>query len=120
MRREQRPQAFIASGLGVAGVILTAGASIFPFIILSSTHVSDSLTVWNATSSRSTLQIMLIAVLIFLTIVLLYTTWVYRVMRGRVSIESTTNDSSPYKPTGERACGISPGYWGSALHWRLA
>jgi cytochrome d ubiquinol oxidase subunit II len=62
----------------------------------SSTHIADSLTIWNATSSRLTLQIMLIAVLIFLPIVLLYTTWVYRVMRGRVSIESTTNDSSPY------------------------
>jgi cytochrome d ubiquinol oxidase subunit II len=39
---------------------------------------------------------MFIAVLIFLPIVLLYTTWVYRVMRGRVSTASVENDSSLY------------------------
>jgi cytochrome bd ubiquinol oxidase subunit II len=94
--RGQRAQAFVASGAAVAGVILTAGASMFPFIMPSSIHASDSLTVWNATSSRLTLQIMFIAVLIFLPIVLLYTTWVYRVMRGPVSTASVENDSSLY------------------------
>jgi cytochrome d ubiquinol oxidase subunit II len=94
--RELRLQAFIASGVAVAGVILTAGASMFPFIMPSSIHGSDSLTLWNATSSRLTLQIMFFAVLVFLPIVLLYTTWVYRVMRGSVSAASVESDSSLY------------------------
>jgi cytochrome d ubiquinol oxidase subunit II len=88
--------AFVASGLSVAGVILTAGASMFPFIMPSSAQPADSLTLWNATSSQLTLQIMLIAVLVFLPIVLLYTAWAYRVMFGRVSAEAVERDSSLY------------------------
>jgi cytochrome d ubiquinol oxidase subunit II len=77
--------AFICSGLMIVGVILTAGFSMFPFIMPSSLDGRSSLTVWDATSSQMTLQIMLIAVIIFLPIVLLYTSWVYRVMRGKVT-----------------------------------
>jgi cytochrome bd ubiquinol oxidase subunit II len=77
--------AFICSGLMIVGVILTAGFSMFPFIMPSSLDGRSSLTVWDATSSQMTLQIMLIAVIIFLPIVLIYTSWVYRVMRGKVT-----------------------------------
>jgi cytochrome d ubiquinol oxidase subunit II len=78
--------AFIATGLMIAGVILTAGFSLFPFIMPSSLDPRSSLTVWDSTSSRSTLQIMLAAVIIFLPIILIYTSWVYRVMRGKVTL----------------------------------
>ena len=44
-----------------------------------------SLTVWDASSSQLTLSIMLVATLIFLPIILAYTAWVYRVLRGRVT-----------------------------------
>ncbi|WP_455205340.1 cytochrome d ubiquinol oxidase subunit II [Kaarinaea lacus] len=77
--------AFIASSLSLSGIILTAGFSMFPFILPSSSDPSSSLTIWDATSSHLTLQLMFWAVLIFLPIVLAYTTWVYRVMRGKVT-----------------------------------
>ena len=77
--------AIVASALSVAGVIATAGLSIFPFLLPSSLDPSASLIVWDASSSRLTLFIMLIATLVFLPIVLLYTAWVYRVLRGRVT-----------------------------------
>jgi cytochrome d ubiquinol oxidase subunit II len=77
--------AFITTGLMIIGVILTAGFSMFPFIMPSSLDGRSSLTVWDSTSSQMTLQIMLIAVIIFLPIVLIYTSWVYRVMRGKVT-----------------------------------
>ncbi|MGV2291140.1 cytochrome d ubiquinol oxidase subunit II [Trinickia sp. YCB016] len=77
--------AFISTGLMIAGVILTAGFSMFPFIMPSSLDPKSSLTVWDSTSSRLTLEIMLGAVIVFLPIVLLYTGWVYRVMRGKVT-----------------------------------
>jgi cytochrome d ubiquinol oxidase subunit II len=77
--------AFISTGLMIVGVILTAGFSMFPFIMPSSLDARSSLTVWDSTSSRMTLQIMLIAVIVFLPIVLIYTGWVYRVMRGKVT-----------------------------------
>jgi cytochrome d ubiquinol oxidase subunit II len=80
--------AFIATGLMVAGVILTAGVSMFPFIMPSSLDPRSSLTVWDSTSSRLTLEIMLVAVIIFLPIVLAYTSWAYAVMRGKVTAAS--------------------------------
>lgn len=80
--------AFIFSSLCLAGVILTAGFSLFPFIMPSSTDPGSSLTVWDAVSSHLTLQLMFWAVLIFLPIIILYTSWVYRVMRGKVTEQS--------------------------------
>ncbi|MEX3916752.1 cytochrome d ubiquinol oxidase subunit II [Paraburkholderia sp. BR10872] len=77
--------AFVSTGLQIVGVILTAGFSMFPFIMPSSLDPRSSLTVWDATSSRMTLEIMLVAVIIFLPIVLAYTAWVYRVMRGKIT-----------------------------------
>ena len=95
-RRRYHTAAFVASCVMLAGVILTAAVSMFPFVMPSSLSASDSLTLWNATSSQLTLQIMLIAVIVFLPIVLLYTGWVYRVMFGRVHAEAVENDSSMY------------------------
>lgn len=80
--------AFLATSLMVVGVILTAGFSMFPFIMPSSLDGRSSLTVWDSTSSRITLQIMLIAVVIFLPLILAYTSWVYRVMRGKVTADA--------------------------------
>ncbi|CCJ07698.1 cytochrome d ubiquinol oxidase subunit II [Methylocystis sp. SC2] len=77
--------AFLASSLSVAGVATMAGFSMFPFLLPSSTHPSQSLTVWDASSSKATLSLMLIAVIVFLPIVLAYTSWVYYVLRGAVS-----------------------------------
>jgi cytochrome d ubiquinol oxidase subunit II len=85
--------AFITTGLMIVGVILTAGFSMFPFIMPSSLDGRSSLTVWDSTSSRMTLQIMLIAVIIFLPIVLIYTSWVYRVMRGKVTAATLEENS---------------------------
>ncbi|WP_053293192.1 cytochrome d ubiquinol oxidase subunit II [Burkholderia pseudomallei] len=77
--------AFICTGLMITGVILTAGFSMFPFIMPSSLDPKSSLTVWDSTSSQLTLEVMLVAVIVFLPIILLYTGWVYRVLRGKVT-----------------------------------
>ncbi|GAB7527144.1 cytochrome d ubiquinol oxidase subunit II [Paraburkholderia sp. 2C] len=84
---------FLATSLMVIGVILTAGFSMFPFIMPSSLDARSSLTVWDSTSSHMTLQIMLIAVVIFLPIILVYTSWVYRVMRGKVTAQALEQNS---------------------------
>jgi len=80
--------AFVASALSVTGVILTAGFSLFPFIMPSSSNPASSLTVWDAVSSHRTLQVMFWVVVVFLPIVLAYTSWVYRVLRGKITVES--------------------------------
>jgi len=81
----QRLVVFAISSLGIAGVIGTLGVSLFPFLLPSSSYPASSLTVWDASSSHRTLAIMLIAVIVFLPIVLAYTSWVYYVLRGPVT-----------------------------------
>ena len=88
--------AFLASALSIAGIILTAGFSLFPFLMPSSSNPRAGLTVWDASSSHMTLWIMVIAVAIFLPIVTLYTAWVYRVMRGKVTPESVGGTPNSY------------------------
>ena len=78
--------AFIASSLACVGVIGTAGASLFPFIMPSSSHPQSSLTAWDATSSQFTLSVMLGVVVLFLPPVVIYTSWAYRVMRGKLTV----------------------------------
>jgi len=85
-RRTHHGRAFIASAIAIAGTILSAGFALFPFLLPSSLDPHSSLTVWDASSSRTTLGLMLIATLIFLPIVVAYTSWVYHVLRGRVSL----------------------------------
>lgn len=85
--------AFALSCVAVAAVVLTAGFALFPFIMPSSSNPAHSLTVWDAVSSHRTLQVMFWAVPIFVPLILLYTGWVYRVMRGKVT-EQHVRDGS--------------------------
>uniref|UniRef100_UPI0038990E85 cytochrome d ubiquinol oxidase subunit II n=1 Tax=Pararhodospirillum oryzae TaxID=478448 RepID=UPI0038990E85 len=78
---------YVGSSLSLAGIILTAGASMFPFILPSSTDPGSSLTAWDATSSHLTLTVMFWAVVIFLPLVLIYTVWCYVRMWGKLSEE---------------------------------
>lgn len=87
---------FLGSSLAVIGIIATAGLSMFPFILPSSTMPAASLTVWNASSSHMTLWIMLLAVIVFLPIVLAYTAWVFKVLFGRVTTEAVRSSADFY------------------------
>lgn len=79
--------AMVTSALAVAGVIATAGVSLFPFMLPSSIAPSDSLIVWDASSSEMTLLVMTVVTVVLLPVVLAYTAWVYRVLRGPVTPE---------------------------------
>jgi cytochrome d ubiquinol oxidase subunit II len=85
--------AWLANALGIAGIITTVGVSMFPFILPSSSDPNMSLLVWDASSSHMTLFIMLIASLIFLPLIILYTSWVYYVLRGKVTAEYINENS---------------------------
>ncbi|CAI1744833.1 cytochrome d ubiquinol oxidase subunit II [Serratia proteamaculans] len=76
--------AFVTSSLTIACVILTAGVTMFPFVMPSSTVPNISLTMWDATSSLLTLQVMTVVAAIFVPIVLAYTSWSYYKMFGRL------------------------------------
>lgn len=77
--------AFVTSSLALVGVIGTAGASMFPFIMPSSSMPNASLTVWDSASSQLTLSLMFWATVIFMPLIIGYTSWAYSVMRGKVT-----------------------------------
>ncbi|MDR3387361.1 MAG: cytochrome d ubiquinol oxidase subunit II [Rudaea sp.] len=88
--------ALAASALAIATTILSAGLALFPFLLPSSLAPDSSLTLWDASSSKTTLGLMLLSVIVLLPIVLAYTAWVYRVLRGRVSLEHVRRSHGMY------------------------
>lgn len=76
--------AFFSSSIMQAGVILTAGVAMFPFVMPSISNPAMSLTAWDSTASQYTLTVMLIVACIFVPIVLGYTIWTYIKMFGRL------------------------------------
>lgn len=89
--------AFVGTSLSMLGIIGTAGVSLFPFIMPSSTDPRSSLTVWDSVSSHLTLGLMLGATVIFLPLIILYTSWAYKKMSGKVTEAFIhANDKSAY------------------------
>lgn len=85
--------AFTCSSLAQAGIIMTAGFSLFPFVLTSRTDPSYSLTIWDATSSYLTLAIMTGVAAVFVPIILGYTIWCFYKMWGRMTAEQIEQDS---------------------------
>ncbi|WP_325917844.1 cytochrome d ubiquinol oxidase subunit II [Pseudomonas frederiksbergensis] len=89
--------AFASSSLAVVGVIGTAGVSMFPFVMPSSSMPAASLTVWDSVASHLSLAIMFWATLFFMPLIVIYTGWAYRVMRGKVTATQIhANEHSAY------------------------
>ncbi|MGH6745654.1 cytochrome bd-I ubiquinol oxidase subunit 2 apoprotein [Novosphingobium sp. PhB57] len=76
---------FAGSSMANLGIIASVGLSMFPFILPSSIDARSSLLAWNASSSHTTLFIMLLVTAVLLPIVLAYTAWAYKVMFGRIT-----------------------------------
>jgi cytochrome bd ubiquinol oxidase subunit II len=89
--------AFVGSSVSMLGVIGTAGVSLFPFIMPSSTDPRSSLTIWDSVSSQLTLGLMLGATIIFLPLIIIYTSWAYKMMSGKITEAFiNANDKSTY------------------------
>ena len=88
--------AFAASVVVQGSTITTAGFGLFPFLLPSSTHPDQSLTIWDASSSPKTLLLMLGAVIVFMPIIIGYTGWVFRVLKGRITVASLLGHESDY------------------------
>ena len=96
-RMDKPGLAFVASSVACGGIIGTAGVSMFPFVMPSSLDPRSSLTVWDSVSSEMTLGLMLGATVIFMPLIIFYTSWAYRVMRGKVTVEYIkAHDKSVY------------------------
>ena len=84
--------ALLASALSITGIVLGVGAAMFPFLLPSSIDPRFSLTVWDSSSSHMTLFIMLVSAVIFLPLIIVYTSWVYSVLRGKVDPQAISDE----------------------------
>jgi cytochrome d ubiquinol oxidase subunit II len=84
--RHRSGWAFIASCLTVCAFVLLLGLALFPNLVTSNPNPENSLTIYNAASSQKTLGIMLIIAVIGMPFVVAYTSIIYWVFRGRVTI----------------------------------
>jgi cytochrome d ubiquinol oxidase subunit II len=80
----------------LVAIIGTVGAAMFPFMLPSSSVPSHSLTVWNSSSSQHTLIWMLGFTVIFIPLIVWYTSWAFWVMRGKVSVRHVESDEHAY------------------------
>lgn len=83
-RLEKGAISFIASSLANGGIIFTAGFAMFPFVMPSSMNPDHSLTMWDATSSELTLNLMTAVAFVMVPVILSYTAWTYYKMFGRL------------------------------------
>ena len=85
--------AFVLSSLTIAAIILMTGFTLFPFVMPSSSDLASALTLWDATSSELTLEIMFWVALVFVPIILTYTFWGYYKMWRRIEPEFIEQNS---------------------------
>lgn len=86
----------ILNSIAIFCSLATAAIALFPFILPSSTHPGHSLTVWDATSSRLTLNYMFYAAVFFLPIIWCYTFWAFHVFRGKVTEVNAISSPEAY------------------------
>ncbi|HFE38260.1 MAG TPA: cytochrome d ubiquinol oxidase subunit II [Gammaproteobacteria bacterium] len=87
LAKQSTVRQFLSSSVAIAGVILTAGFSLFPFIMPSSMNPNHSLTIWDATSSQMALNIIFWVAVVFIPLILSYSLWCYWVMWEKMSEE---------------------------------
>ena len=88
IHRQRTGWAFIMTTLTIALSTITIFMSLYPRVIVSSLNPDWSLTIYNASSSPYTLQVMTIVALIFVPVVLVYQGWTYWVFRHRLGRDS--------------------------------
>ncbi len=79
-------RAFAGTGLTIVGVVALIFGTLFPRVMPSS--LGYDLTIYNASSSHYTLQVMTVIALTVVPIVLIYQGWTYWVFRKRLTAQS--------------------------------
>jgi len=81
-------RAFAATGVVIVGVVALIFGTLFPRVMPSSLGEAFDLTIFNASSSPYTLQVMTVIALTVVPFVLLYQGWTYWVFRKRLTTDS--------------------------------
>ncbi len=77
-------KAFLASSLAILFAMGSYASALFPNMVPNSADMGRSLTVFNASSSQTTLTVMLVLALVGMPIVIGYTAFIYKTFAGRV------------------------------------
>ncbi len=88
IRQQKYGLGFVGTGVTVVAIVVLLFASLYPRVMPSSLGAEFDLTIYNASSSEYTLQVMTVIALIFVPIVLLYQGWTYWVFRQRITGDS--------------------------------
>lgn len=96
LRKGKEVSTLLWSKLGITGIISSVGLTMFPFILPSTVDPNSSLTVWDSSSSHLTLFVMLVCAVIFMPIILAYTSWVYKVLWGKVTEDDVSKNANSY------------------------
>jgi len=80
--------AFIGTSVTTVAVVVLAFATLFPRVLPSTLNAAYDLTIYNASSSQYTLQVMSVIALTLVPIVLAYQAWTYWVFRKRLTTQS--------------------------------
>lgn len=80
--------AFILSAVTLVGAVAYLFWVLFPNVMPNSLDPNLSMTIYNASSTEYTLQVMTVVALIFTPLVLIYQAWTYWVFRKRISAEA--------------------------------
>jgi len=96
LRAGREVSTLLWSKMAIVGIISSVGLTMFPFILPSNVDPKSSLTVWDSSSSHLTLFVMLVMALVFMPLILAYTSWVYKVLWGKVTVEDVTGNPTSY------------------------
>jgi cytochrome d ubiquinol oxidase subunit II len=88
IRRGQEFRAFVCSSAMIGLLLISGGIGLYPNLIISTIDRSDNLTIFTAAAAQNTLEIALIIALIGMPFVLLYTTGVYYIFRGKTVVDT--------------------------------
>jgi len=86
--RKRYGLAFAGSGVTILGVAAVIFATLFPRVMPSSLGAQFDLTIYNASSSPYSLQVMSVVALTLVPIILLYQGWSYWVFRKRLTAKN--------------------------------
>lgn len=95
-RRGAPHWAWWLGAVGWIGVFGTVGAALFPFMMPSSSVPDESLTVWNSSANALSLEWMLGFTVLVLPMIVIYTSWCFWTMRGKVTPESIEGNHDAY------------------------
>jgi cytochrome bd ubiquinol oxidase subunit II len=90
LKQKREGWAFAMTATGIAASITSLFLILYPRVMISSLNPDWSLTIYNASSSPYTLQVMTIVAVIFVPVVLAYQAWSYWVFRKRIETKAET------------------------------